>query len=458
MPKTSTTLIKLWNRWRLWLIRNVLNPGLVKNQQLLAQSVALASLFFLVQTMLVCMSLVAVISVPEQPQWPFLVTFVYFFVVMALLRYRDNLKLVNMLTGLYLFSLFSILFLTSGGLYSDNAFWLAAVPLFMFYFTSIRNGLFWSGIILLFLSGVFVLDKTGWYPISYPLEAGVDYYFWSIFFLFLTIFASIYYGAYGKEKVIRLLQFSQRETADKKKKLEQSNRELETFAYSAAHEIREPLRMIAGYSGLLKEQLDGKLNEEQEEFMLYILNGADQLNQMLDSMLFYAKVQKPNIENGVLVDLNDVFFVAMHQLKSKIEETEAVICSSRLPQVPGDFFAFVRLFQNLISNALKFSKPGKSPCLEVIAETRETECIVQFIDKGIGLEKAEFDRIFELFQRLPQPRQIPGSGIGLALCKRMVAKLGGSIWLESEVGVGTTFFVALPMGTHPLTDNHFLSS
>ncbi|GEM_PF-1355213 len=230
-----------------------------------------------------------------------------------------------------------------------------------------------------------------------------------------------------------------------------SNRELEQFAYVASHDLQEPLRMVSSYTQLLAARYGDRLDQDAREFIDYAVDGANRMQRLIQDLLAFSRV---TTRGGLLedVDTHMVLAEALKNLHASIREAGAVVSTGELPVVTGDHQQLVMLFQNLVSNALKFRDPGRRTNIRIeAAQTpgQEGFCTFTVSDNGIGIEEKFFDRIFVIFQRLHGRQEYPGTGIGLALCKRVVERHGGRIWLESTFGTGTTFFFTLPIPKKP---------
>lgn len=225
--------------------------------------------------------------------------------------------------------------------------------------------------------------------------------------------------------------------------LSRSNADLQQFAYAASHDLSEPLRMVISYLQLLKEQAGGKLNGEEKEFIAFAVDGAQRMRALITDLLAYARVGHSNrpLER---TDLEDVAEAAIANLKVAIGESGAVIEHDPLPTVQADPVQLGQLFQNLISNAIKFHGEAK-PRIHIGADKKNGEWMFHVRDNGIGIDPKNFDRIFTLFQRLHTRQEYPGTGMGLSICKKIVERHGGRIWVESTPGQGTTFFFTLPV-------------
>ncbi len=224
-------------------------------------------------------------------------------------------------------------------------------------------------------------------------------------------------------------------------KLQQSNAELEQFAYVASHDLQEPLRMVASYVQLLERRYKGKLDSDADEFIGYAVDGANRMRGLIDDLLTYSRVGRLG-KPFETTKLEDTLEIVLLNLKTSIAESNAVVTHDKLPTVVADGGQLVQLFQNLIGNAIKFH--GKeTPRVHVSVEDKETEFLFAIRDNGIGIALEYYDRLFKIFQRLHTREEYSGSGIGLAVCKKIVERHGGRIWIESEVGKGSTIYFTL---------------
>jgi PAS domain S-box-containing protein len=224
--------------------------------------------------------------------------------------------------------------------------------------------------------------------------------------------------------------------------LERSNRDLEQFAYVASHDLREPLRTVSSFSQLLARRYEGQLGPEADEYIAAIVDGGQRMHALIRDLLDYARLSRRH-EPAAPTSMSDALDAALADLRVRIEESQATIERGPLAPVLADPQQMTRLLQNLLSNALKF-RGEAAPVVRVAAQRTGDEVVLEVADNGIGLDQAHADRIFEIFQRLHTRDRYPGTGIGLAVCKRIAEQNGGRIWVESRLGHGATFKVALP--------------
>ena len=225
--------------------------------------------------------------------------------------------------------------------------------------------------------------------------------------------------------------------------LKRSNRDLEQFAYVASHDLQEPLRAVGGYVKLLERRLSGTLDTRAREFITGAFEGAVRMERLIHDLLAFSRVGTRGGE-FVPTDLGAGLQWALDNLKATINSAQATVTHEPLPTVTVDGTQIMQVFQNLIGNALKF-RGEAPPRIHVGAQRQEGRWVVSVRDNGIGIEPEYFDKIFQLFQRLHTRKQYAGTGIGLAICKQIVERHGGTIWVESQPGQGTTFFFTIPI-------------
>lgn len=221
-----------------------------------------------------------------------------------------------------------------------------------------------------------------------------------------------------------------------------SNEELERFAYVASHDLQEPLRMVSSFLQLLQKKYDAQLDDQAKKYIYFAVNGAERMKQLILDLLEYSRVGT-NREAFVLVDLNEVMTEVIQIYDEKIKKEHATVLVSKLPIIDGNRVQLLQLAQNLIGNALKY-RGEKDPVIQIELEETENDWIFSFRDNGIGIDSAYFKKIFIIFQRLHNKTEYSGTGIGLAICKKIVERHRGKMWVESTVGEGSAFKFTLP--------------
>jgi len=224
--------------------------------------------------------------------------------------------------------------------------------------------------------------------------------------------------------------------------LRQSNDDLNQFAYAASHDLQEPLRMVALFSQMLHSAYMGQLGKEADEYISYVVGGAQRMEQLLKDLLAYSQAGSPDEGPALPVDCRETIQEVLLNLKASIEESDASITWSNLPTIPAHEVRLVQLLQNLIGNAIKY-RSSDSPKIHISAYLRDTEWLFSVQDNGIGIPPEYAQQIFGVFKRL-HDQTYPGTGIGLAICQRIVERYGGRIWLEPTAGPGSHFCFTLP--------------
>jgi PAS domain S-box-containing protein len=226
--------------------------------------------------------------------------------------------------------------------------------------------------------------------------------------------------------------------------LARSNAELEQFAYVASHDLQEPLRMVASYTQLLARRYKGRLDEDADEFIGFAVDGARRMQELINDLLTYSRVGTRPLQPEA-VDTNQLVDQVVSDLTAAIADSHASVLRNELPIVQGDPTQLRQLFQNLIANGIKFHRPSTEPQVQVSAARQNGAWTFSVRDNGIGIEPQYQERIFALFQRLHTRADYPGTGIGLAICKKIVERHGGQIRVDSAPGHGTTFLFSLPV-------------
>jgi signal transduction histidine kinase len=249
--------------------------------------------------------------------------------------------------------------------------------------------------------------------------------------------ANIHQGMSNLEQAKHALQ-------RKSEELARSNAELEQFAYVASHDLQEPLRMVASYTQLLARRYRGRLDTEADEFIGFAVDGATRMQTLIRDLLSYSRV---TTQGRALqpTESSSVCSAACQNLQHAIQESDALVTVGTLPTVRADEMQLTQVFQNLIGNALKY-RTDRRPEIRIAAQPLKNAWRFAIQDNGIGIEPQYFERIFQMFQRLHTREEYPGTGIGLAICRRIVERHGGQIWVESQHKEGSTFYFTIARG------------
>jgi light-regulated signal transduction histidine kinase (bacteriophytochrome) len=247
----------------------------------------------------------------------------------------------------------------------------------------------------------------------------------------------------AEEDVRRLNTELERRVQERTAELSRINDELRQFAYVASHDLQEPLRTVGSYAQLLARRYRGQLGADADEFISYMVNGVSRMHTLLNDMLAFSRVTQSQHKPLQTARLEAVLATSLMNLELALKESGATVTHDPLPSVWCDETQIGQVFQNLIGNAIKY-RGTEAPRIHIWTENTDQECIVSVRDNGIGIDPQYHERIFGIFKRL-HGRELPGTGMGLAICKRIVERHNGRIWVESETGKGATFRFTLPV-------------
>lgn len=257
--------------------------------------------------------------------------------------------------------------------------------------------------------------------------------------------------AKAEEQVRQLNQHLEDRVLERTEALMRSNDELAQFAYVASHDLQEPLRTVLIYTELFARQYDGILDDDGRKFMNYITDNARRMEHLIRDLLEFSKIESDREAPFTAVAGDLALDEALSNLLARIEECGTQIIRDRLPCIHGDRIQICRVFQNLLSNAIKYRDPGRPPVIRIGAERRGGDWLFFVKDNGIGIEPEFTEKVFGIFKRL-HGRENPGTGMGLAICRKIITRHGGRIWVESTPGAGSTFFFTLPAVAQALVE------
>ncbi len=250
-------------------------------------------------------------------------------------------------------------------------------------------------------------------------------------------------GVFAAARDVTDLKRAEAELAARARELARSNADLQQFAYVASHDLQEPLRTISSFSQLLARRYQGKLDSDADDFIAFTVDGAMRMQTLINDLLAFSRIDTQG-SSFAPTDCEKILHSAEENLAAAIEESGAAITHDSLPKLVADERQLTQLFQNLLSNAIKFRRPEVAPRIHVSSKRQNGGWKLSIRDNGIGIDPHYFDRIFIIFQRLHGREQYTGTGIGLAICKKIVERHGGRLWVESESGTGSTFHFVIP--------------
>jgi len=253
----------------------------------------------------------------------------------------------------------------------------------------------------------------------------------------------LYYRNQELERAVNVRQHAEDRLRDQAKALERSNEELEQFAYAASHDLQAPLRSITGFSRLLTKYARDRLDEQCVEYLDFIDGSARQLHRLIHDLLEYARVGRA-VHSTAWIGAAEIVERACRQLEVMLVEAGAQVHCEELPEICVDATQLVQLFQNLIGNGVKYARKDVVPQVRISARSEAKAWRFAVEDNGIGMEPGATGQIFTIFKRLHTQEEYEGTGIGLSICKKIVERHGGAIWVESQSGQGSTFYFTLP--------------
>lgn len=373
-------------------------------------------------------------------------------IVLTLRKIKKTLFPAIITTSLMAFFFWFLYF--DGSIEKTGALWTLGFPFLAYLLLGKNIGTIFSLLFLLFVTLITTnYDQVPFYKAHYSTDFFAVYFFTYLMFILLA-----YIPEATRVKIVQMLSLSNRKIEKVNAKLEDTNRELRRFVQIGSHHLQEPLRMVASYIQLLEQRYKGKLDSEADVYIDYAVDGVIWMKHLISDLVSYSDLTRKEIELSS-TDCNTAFKYAVNNLQGKIDRLNGVVTHSMLPTIMANELEFVRLFQDLIGNALKFI--GKEPPrIHVSAEkksntyfntskningyTNSDTWLFSVKDNGIGIAPKYTKRIFDIFEKLHTRTKYYGTGTGLSICKKIVERHGGHIWVESEEGKGSTFFFTVP--------------
>jgi len=378
-------------------------------------------------------------------QFPFWFILILVPSILFINKGMDNTKVAINIFNSILFIIFGKLLFETGGVFSMNIKWLFVILFLSLLYLPIKQMLLWMclSLLLVYANYHFVnTDITTLAEYNKP-----TYLIDSIMFIFLiSIFFAIFYRfqtllredidlkKQASERLAKKLKIQAEKIEEVSKKLEQSNQQLKNYAHTTSHDLRQPLRTISSFVQLIKKDIEeNRVSESTKEYMSFVIDATRKGNKLVDDILVNAQVEHLGKERKELISTDHLFKNVTRSLNKQIEETGAeIVVNSKLPPVYGNPTEIERVFQNLISNALKYAKKNIPPRLKVACNTNQTDHTFLIEDNGIGIQPENLSTIFSPFAQENRAQQF-GQGIGLSTCKSIIENHGGKIWIESEL-------------------------
>ncbi len=351
-------------------------------------------------------------------------------IFLVLMYFSESLIITGNFFAFSSWTVFSSLIYFTGGLTSPCLIWLLTIPSIAVFYLHKRDLKIWSALTILTVVSFFVLHMSAY---SFPQECPKNWLAGIAFFNFIIILALFV-------SVIRSFGVSlrkvNRKLANSINDLQQSNKELERFAYIASHDLKSPLRNIVSFLNLFERRYAKTLDDTGKEYLQYVSDSAQQMHSLIEDILEYSRTTNRELKSEV-IDLNELLASIKMQLKGTPKYEHAIIYFPKLPIIKGDETLLHQLFQNMIENGLKYNE-SIQPEVLIYHKHRGHEHSFSIEDNGIGMDPKYKDQVFEMFKRLHNKEKYEGTGIGLAICKRIIEEYKGEIEVESEIGKGTT--------------------
>jgi signal transduction histidine kinase len=359
------------------------------------------------------------------------------FVYLSLIRYSGNLNLCANYLIVSFLSIVTLFVVLSNGIYSPYLIWMVAVPVAAYLLSGKRFG---DLILLATLTIIFVLAGIKYLNVEMPEMIVGD---WFSYFTLLSVILFLVYIVFLVNWHLRIAEQYQNELQALNEKLQLSNIELERFAYVASHDMKTPIRNIISFLNLTERRAKNELSPELQEYIEYASNSAKELNTLIEDILNYSKVTKTETKYEE-IDLNRILDDVSDSLRKQETYQHVKVEFEHLPVLKAESSQMTQLFQNLVENGLKYNQ-SEFPEVNVKYHIDDKKHMITVEDNGIGIEEDYYNTIFEMFKRLNNKEQYEGTGMGLAICKKIVERYDGDIWIESEPESGSRFHLSFPV-------------
>jgi len=388
------------------------------------------------------------------------IEFSYIIIPIILLWLTKNFKItVHSQMILASSSLIFTIFQT-GGIFSHLSIWLYILPIMVLFFIGFRPAIHWSIYLALVFIVIYQLSHNNNIVNINALEiSSTDHLYNNLIFLFF-IGVSIYLFWSGQHRLFIRLKEKQKDSKIKNEQLERkteelrfaqealisSNQALDRYARAVSHDLKEPLRSITSFTSLLYRHYDKQdlIDDRSQEFFDFVIDGGENMGVMIKEMLLLSKVSEQDFKNLKLVNLNNIVEIALKNLDTQIKEARVEITYDTLPYIKGLQGSLIQLFQNIISNAIKFRKPDITPTISIHAEENDSNWTIMISDNGIGIKRENYQKIFGEFDKIHNNEAFKGHGIGLATCKKIIEQHNEKIGVQSIYGEGSIFYFTLP--------------
>ncbi len=359
------------------------------------------------------------------------------FVYLALIRFSGNLTLCANYLIISFLSIITLFTFLSNGIYSPYIIWMVAVPVSAYLLSGKRFG---DVVLMITLSVILILAGLKYFEVALPEMLLGD---WFSYLTFLSLMLFLSFIIFLVNWHLKIVGQHQNELSDLNEKLRVSNEELERFAYIASHDMKTPIRNIISFLNLIERRSKTELSAEIQEYIAYASNSAREMHRLIEDILNYSKVTKtePNFEE---IDLNAILQQVSETLTTQNAYQHVKVEFELLPILKAESTQMTQLFQNLVENGLKYNR-SELPQVRIRYKADQEKHTITVEDNGIGIEKDYYNTVFDMFKRLNDKGKYEGTGMGLAICKKIVERYNGTIWIESEPESGSRFHVSFPM-------------